>query len=160
MKFGLYNFANPNADPHDRRMIRCVDGHFDMILVPEWQQGGEARFQQILNAPPCRPVRQDDIIARLANNGVLHTYSRVIAKMFYGVPDDVELYVYGDFGVGADMLAYQQQKAAKTERIHLRISPSLKQQLQIKADTEGRTISNYIENLIRKDLGLAAREEA
>lgn len=106
MKFGLYNFANPNADPHDRRMIRCVDGHFEMILVPEWQQGGDARFQQIINAPPCRPVRQDDIIARLANNGVLHTYSRVIAKMFYGVPDDVELYVYGDFGVGSDMLAY------------------------------------------------------
>ena len=41
---------------------------------------------------------------------------------------------------------------AKTERLQIRISPELKAQLQALADAENRTISNYIENLIRKDL--------
>ena len=41
---------------------------------------------------------------------------------------------------------------AKTERLQIRITPELKAKLQTKADAENRTISNYIENLIRKDL--------
>ena len=40
----------------------------------------------------------------------------------------------------------------KTERIDIRISPELKQQLQKAADAENRTVSNYIVNLIQKDL--------
>ena len=40
----------------------------------------------------------------------------------------------------------------KTERIDIRISPELKQQLQQAADRENRTVSNYIVNLILKDL--------
>lgn len=40
----------------------------------------------------------------------------------------------------------------KTERIDIRISPELKQQLQQAADRENRTVSNYIVNLIQKDL--------
>ena len=40
----------------------------------------------------------------------------------------------------------------KTERIDIRISPELKQKLQQAADEENRTISNYIINLIQKDL--------
>lgn len=41
---------------------------------------------------------------------------------------------------------------AKTERIDIRISPELKQHLQQAADAENRTVSNYIVNLIQKDL--------
>ena len=41
---------------------------------------------------------------------------------------------------------------AKTERLQIRITPELKAQLQAKADAENRTISNYIENLIRQEL--------
>ncbi len=41
---------------------------------------------------------------------------------------------------------------AKTERIQIRISPELKQQLQRLAEAENRTVSNYIENLIREKL--------
>ena len=41
---------------------------------------------------------------------------------------------------------------AKTERIDIRISPELKQQLQKAAAAENRTVSNYIENLIQKDI--------
>ena len=40
----------------------------------------------------------------------------------------------------------------KTERIDIRITPELKHQLQQAADAENRTVSNYIVNLIKKDL--------
>lgn len=38
---------------------------------------------------------------------------------------------------------------AKTERLQIRISPELKAQLQKLADADGRTVSNYIEQLIK-----------
>lgn len=41
---------------------------------------------------------------------------------------------------------------SKTERLQIRISPELKQQLQRLADAEGRTVSNYIEQLIKAAL--------
>ena len=40
----------------------------------------------------------------------------------------------------------------KTERIDIRITPELKQQLQKLAEAENRTVSNYIENLIIREL--------
>lgn len=38
---------------------------------------------------------------------------------------------------------------AKTERLQIRISPELKAQLQKLAEADGRTVSNYIEQLIK-----------
>lgn len=38
----------------------------------------------------------------------------------------------------------------KSERIYIRVSPELKQQLQAAADAENRTVTNYIENLIKQ----------
>lgn len=40
----------------------------------------------------------------------------------------------------------------KTERLQIRITPELKSKLQALADTENRTISNYIENLIKQEI--------
>lgn len=40
----------------------------------------------------------------------------------------------------------------KTERLHIRITPELKEQLQKLADAENRTISNYVENMIIREL--------
>ena len=40
----------------------------------------------------------------------------------------------------------------KTERLQIRITPELKDKLQALADAENRTISNYIENLIKREL--------
>lgn len=40
----------------------------------------------------------------------------------------------------------------KTERIQIRVTPDLKDKLQQLADAENRTISNYIENLIKTEL--------
>lgn len=38
---------------------------------------------------------------------------------------------------------------AKTERLQIRITPELKQRLSELAQAEGRTISNYVEQLIK-----------
>lgn len=40
----------------------------------------------------------------------------------------------------------------KTERLQIRITPDLKEKLQALADAENRTISNYIENLIKNEI--------
>lgn len=40
----------------------------------------------------------------------------------------------------------------KTERLQIRITPELKDKLQALADAENRTISNYIENLIKREI--------
>lgn len=40
----------------------------------------------------------------------------------------------------------------KTERLQIRITPDLKEKLQALADAENRTISNYIENLVRREV--------
>lgn len=41
---------------------------------------------------------------------------------------------------------------AKTERLQIRISTEMKIQLQNRAKTEGRTVSNYVEQLIKAAL--------
>lgn len=41
---------------------------------------------------------------------------------------------------------------AKTERLQIRITPEMKEQLQELAEAESRTVSNYIENLIKREL--------
>lgn len=41
---------------------------------------------------------------------------------------------------------------AKTEYLHIRISPEMKEKLQKLADAENRSVSNYIENLIIREL--------
>lgn len=40
----------------------------------------------------------------------------------------------------------------KTDRIQIRIDPELKAKLQKLAEAENRTVSNYIENLIIREL--------
>lgn len=40
----------------------------------------------------------------------------------------------------------------KTERLQIRITPELKEQLQRLADRDGRTVSNYVEQLIKREL--------
>lgn len=45
---------------------------------------------------------------------------------------------------------------AKTERLEIRLTPELKEQLQAAAEAQNRTITNYVENLIK----LALEKEA
>ena len=41
---------------------------------------------------------------------------------------------------------------AKTERLYIRLTPELKEQIQASAEAEGRSVSNYIEHLITQAL--------
>jgi len=41
---------------------------------------------------------------------------------------------------------------AKTERIYIRLTSEVKEQLQAAAAAENRTVTNYIENLIKQAL--------
>lgn len=40
----------------------------------------------------------------------------------------------------------------KTDRIYIRVSPELKEQLQRAAEQENRSVTNYVENLIKQAL--------
>lgn len=40
----------------------------------------------------------------------------------------------------------------RTDRIQIKISPSLKEAAKARADEEGRTLSNYIEALMKADI--------
>lgn len=46
----------------------------------------------------------------------------------------------------------------KSDRIYIRLTPELKQQLQAAAECENRTVSNYIEHLIIQSLSKPKRE--
>ena len=48
----------------------------------------------------------------------------------------------------------------KTERIYIRITPELKAQLQALAESENRTVSNYIENLILQEISKTTKGPA
>lgn len=41
---------------------------------------------------------------------------------------------------------------AKTDRLYIRITPEMKEALQEIAAADGRSLSNYIENLLRRDI--------
>lgn len=44
------------------------------------------------------------------------------------------------------------QRMNKTERIYIRLTPEMKQQLQQAAAAENRTVTNYLENLVKQAL--------
>lgn len=46
----------------------------------------------------------------------------------------------------------EHSKEKRTEFIQMKIAPSLKKAAQERAEEEGRSLSNYIERLILKDL--------
>ena len=46
----------------------------------------------------------------------------------------------------------EHSKEKRSEVIQMKIAPSLKQQAQKRAEEEGRSLSNYIEYLILKDI--------
>ena len=91
MKFGLYV-----TQSNRKALIRCIDEHFEYIPLPNPRYG--LNYQAIIEAPG-KPCSQKAIKTKLRREGSLLTPSRPIAQITYDVPDDVELYTYGDFGV-------------------------------------------------------------
>lgn len=66
----------------------------------------------------------------------------------------------------AEEVHYKYNKERKefkmnTERLDIRIAPDLKAQLQAAAEADGRSVSNYIEMLIKRELkkGKYGKEE-
>jgi predicted HicB family RNase H-like nuclease len=47
----------------------------------------------------------------------------------------------------------------KTERLQIRITPELKRQLQERAREDGRTLSNYVEQLVLAAVKVNKKEE-
>lgn len=104
MKFGIYVL------PSTTLLVRCIDGVFTMVNDPQLMHNSGDKWQAIINAPGT-VVSPKHIIPKLRNGGTLHTYTRPIAKAYYRVPDDVELYTWGDFGVElhAALRSYRKQ---------------------------------------------------
>ena len=46
----------------------------------------------------------------------------------------------------------------KSEYLHMRISNELKEEIRLKAEREGRTISNYVEHVLRRSLEQNTKE--
>ena len=107
MKFAVY--VLPSTDMH----IRCIDGEFCMIdpnSVPFCETYAEK--WAAIQSTPGTPVSPDVIIPLLQNGGYLLAHTRSMAKMFYGLPDDVELYAYGAFGIQTDFALVTAREAA------------------------------------------------
>lgn len=49
---------------------------------------------------------------------------------------------------------------AKTDRIYIRVTPEMKEALQALAAAENRTVSNYIENLVQREIERAEHDKA
>lgn len=47
---------------------------------------------------------------------------------------------------------HRRQFMSKKEYLHIRITPELKQEIAERAEGQNRTVSNYIESLIKQDL--------
>lgn len=90
MMFGL--FTLPTTD----HLVRCVDGVLSLISDPARANGASGNFEDYLNAPAL-PCDTKELAAKLRNQGELLTFCRSVAKVLYGVPDNVGLYVHGDY---------------------------------------------------------------
>lgn len=89
MKFGLFTLQSTD------HLVRCIDGKLSLIDTPAYAEGSEKRFASYVDAPEI-PAKESELKIKLRNQGTLLTSSRSVAKVLYGVPDDVELYTAED----------------------------------------------------------------
>ena len=89
MKFGLFTLQSTD------KLVRCIDGKLSLIDVPAFAGSSAEMFASIVKAPET-PAKESELKIRLRNQGALLTSSRSVAKVLYGVPDDVELYTAED----------------------------------------------------------------
>ena len=89
MKFGLFTLQSTD------HLVRCIDGKLSLIDSPAFVDGSAKRFASYIDAPAI-PAKEPELKIKLRNQGTLLTSSRPVAKVLYGVPDDVELYTVDD----------------------------------------------------------------
>lgn len=89
MKFGIFILQSTD------KLIRCIDGKLSLINNPVWEDDPSKRFASFIDAPEI-PAKESELKTKLRNQGSLLTFCRSVAKVNYGVPDDVELYTTQD----------------------------------------------------------------
>lgn len=89
MKFGLFILQSTDY------IVRCIDGKLSLIDNPAFVEGSAKRFASFVDAPEI-PAKESELKIKLRNQGTLLTSCRSVAKVLYGVPDDVELYTVDD----------------------------------------------------------------
>lgn len=89
MKFGLFTLQCTD------HLVRCIDGKLSLIDNPAFVEGSAKRFSSFIDAPEI-PSKESELKIKLRNQGTLLTSNRSVAKVLYGVPDDVELYTVDD----------------------------------------------------------------
>lgn len=90
MMFGLFTLPTTN------HLVRCVDGVLSLIPDPANSNSASGKFDAYLNAPAL-PCDTKELAVKLRNQGQLLTFHRGVAKVLFGVPDNVGLYVHGDY---------------------------------------------------------------
>ena len=60
--------------------------------------------------------------------------------------------VHCKYNIGSGQAKGRKGFKMNTERLDIRIAPDLKAQLQAAAEADGRSVSNYIEMLIKQEL--------
>lgn len=89
MKFGLFTLQSTD------HLVRCIDGKLSLIDNPAFADPSAKRFASFIDAPEI-PAKESELKIKLRNQGTLLTSNRSVAKVLYGVPDDVELYTVDD----------------------------------------------------------------
>ena len=89
MKIGLFTLQCTD------HLVRCIAGKLSLIDTPAYAEGSEKRFSSYVDAPEI-PAKESDLKIKLRNQGTLLTSRRSVAKVLYGVPDDVDLYTVDD----------------------------------------------------------------
>ena len=89
MKFGLFTLQCTD------HLVRCIDGKLSLIDSPVFVDNSAKRFAYNIDAPAI-PAKESELKIKLRNQGTLLTSSRPVAKVLYGVPDDVDLFTADD----------------------------------------------------------------
>lgn len=88
MKFGLYVMAGTSS------VFRCINGEWTAIPNITRYYSTPEKGWEAVSTMPGKPVDAKYIASRTHLN--LLTSSRSMARVIYGVPDDVELYAPGE----------------------------------------------------------------
>lgn len=119
-----------------KSIIRKKDGVYTLL-----DPIGPATNDYYYNDPgyPC----DQGWAASVPKRGLLDPDAKAVGSLLYKIPEDAEVY---------DRLDAPETPAAsnKSEVIRLRVTPEFKAQIQAAAEAENRTVSNYIERLVKE----------
>jgi len=143
MKFGIYALPDSNLD------FRKMDGEWTALKSIAT---GNARKQwEYYSTEKGRPVNAEYIETH--KHRQCQTYCRSVAKMFFGVPDDVELYGEDTKSIQSfDQKAYvASYNRANYDRVDLKIPKGKKSEWKAKAKAAGLSLTEWIVQKVERD---------